>query len=162
LLIFAVVFALTRSDPAPSSLATSPIPDETQDPTDEPVLASTPSQPQVPVVAQSFRTPSGNIGCYVDAELARCDIVERSWEPPPPPQVCELDWGGALSVDVDGTVGFVCAGDTTNDPASPELAYGDTIRVGAFRCDSAETGVTCAHETFGHGFTMSRSRYVMF
>ena len=62
-----------------------------------------------------FETPSHNIGCYLSAHDARCDIREHSWSPPPEPRYCikaGVDWGGGLAVGPHRAE-FVCAGDTT-------------------------------------------------
>src|SRR5882724_6041080 len=48
-----------------------------------------------------FETPSHNIGCYVSAHDARCDIRERDWSPPPEPRSCKkigLDYGQGIVV----------------------------------------------------------------
>src|SRR5690349_1137618 len=37
---------------------------------------------------QRFRLPSGNIGCFVDATGARCDIAQHDWTGPPKPASC--------------------------------------------------------------------------
>ena len=111
----------------------------------------------------AFRAPSGNIGCeLVTTQVARCDIHEHSWSPPPKPADCDLDWGFGLQVATSGQAGFVCAGDTAVDPASPVLAYGQRARQGTFVCESAETGVTCTNEATGRGFFLSRESYRFF
>jgi len=107
-----------------------------------------------------FETPSGNIGCYVDRSGARCDIRERSWNPPPAPASCELDYGQGLTLDADGA-GFVCAGDTALG-AKASLAYGSSSQRGRFLCDSEEAGVTCTDVTTGAGFFISRQGYRVF
>jgi hypothetical protein len=97
-----------------------------------------------------FRSPSGNIGCYILDGTARCDINHRTWSPPPHPSSC--------SKEVD----FVCAGDTALDPSGHPLAYGATDSVGAFRCASATTGMTCTEVHTGHGFFISIQSYRIF
>ena len=108
-------------------------------------------------VDRNISLPSGNIGCYLTAESVRCDIAERSWEPPPRPPDCELDWGQGVVLDERGTQ-FVCAGDTVLG-AEEILEYGDAIEVGPFQCSSATTGVTCRDVRDGHGFSLARSGY---
>ena len=111
----------------------------------------------------AFRAPSGNIGCeLVATQVARCDIRDHSWAPPPKPADCDLDWGFGLQVATTGQAGFVCAGDTAVDPASPVLTYGQRARQGSFVCESAETGVTCTNEATGRGFFLSRESYRIF
>jgi len=104
-----------------------------------------------------FRTPSGNIGCYLDAGGARCDISRRSWNPPPAPASCELDYGQGLTLGRDGA-GFVCAGDTTLG-APAILPYGAAAQRGSFRCESEEAGVTCTDVGGAAGFFISRQSY---
>lgn len=108
-----------------------------------------------------FVTPSKNIGCFVSAESARCDIVTKSWKAPPQPADCDLAWGNGMSVTADGEAAVVCAGDTVLG-ASQVLPYGEAVRVGDLVCTSAETGVRCADEPSGHGFTLSRQAYALF
>src|SRR5215204_4295943 len=40
-----------------------------------------------------FVAPSGNVSCMIDADWARCDIIDRDWSPPPRPADCEFDYG---------------------------------------------------------------------
>ncbi len=108
-----------------------------------------------------FVTPSKNIGCFMSADSARCDIAKKSWKAPPQPADCDLDWGNGLSVDADGRAAFVCAGDTVMG-GSQTLPYGESVRVGDLVCSSAETGVRCTDEPSGHGFRLSRQSYDLF
>jgi hypothetical protein len=110
----------------------------------------------------SFRAPSSNIGCEVDANNTRCDIRERSWAPPPKPAGCDLDWGQGIQISGADKPQFVCAGDTSLDPAASVLAYGQRTRQGSIVCESAPAGVTCTNEASGHGFFLSRDTYRIF
>jgi hypothetical protein len=92
---------------------------------------------------------------------ATCDLRERSWEPPPPPADCELDYGQGTYVDDTGA-GLTCAGDTPFVPDSPVLAYGTGWVLGDVRCVSARDGVTCENTATGRGFAVSRDRYQLF
>jgi hypothetical protein len=114
------------------------------------------------VSLKSFKSPTGNIGCMLDASYARCDIRERSWPQPPKPGNCDLDWGNALAVSAGRPGTIVCAGDTVFDPAAPVLPYGQRTRQSSIVCASAESGVTCTHEASGHGFFLSRDSYRLF
>ena len=122
---------------------------------------STPRTTTRTVRLTEFQTPSHNIGCYLDASSARCDISQKSWTPPPKPADCELDWGGGLSVDPRSS-GVVCAGDTVLDASAPVLAYGEASEAGDFVCVSDQTGMTCTHRPSGHGFQLSRQSYKLF
>lgn len=112
----------------------------------------------------SFRSPTGNIGCMLVGPLARCDIVTRSWSPPPRPADCPhiVDYGQGLEVSPSGAARFVCAGDTVRDPASSALPYGVASRKGPFLCTSRATGMTCVSRASGHGFTLSIQGYQVF
>lgn len=113
------------------------------------------------VASYDFVTPSKNIGCFMSADSARCDIAKKSWKAPPQPADCDLAWGNGLSVDADGRAAFVCAGDTVMG-GSQTLPYGESVRVGDLVCSSAETGVRCTDEPSGHGFRLSRQSYDLF
>lgn len=111
----------------------------------------------------AFLSPTGNIGCQMLDGFARCDILQRSWSPPPHPASCsrEVDYGQGLEVGATGKAGFVCAGDTARDPNSPPLRYGYASVEGKIACVSAFTGMTCTSAD-GHGFFISRQRYRIF
>lgn len=113
----------------------------------------------LPVSAQAtgFKSPSGNIHCYLDANYgpyARCDItyVDR---PPRTPTYCDLDYGQAFGVDERSRGEALCAGDTVKDDRNPVLNYGSSISQGGITCVSEETGMSCENAR-GHGFTLSR------
>lgn len=106
--------------------------------------------------AGPFRSPSGNIGCYIDAAWgARCDIRVRSWPTPKRPPSCDLDFGQGVQVGRRGRATFVCAGDTALG-AGPRLAYGSSLRQGDFRCTSRSSGMRCENIRTRHGFVLSR------
>jgi len=110
----------------------------------------------------SFRSPSGNIGCYVFGQGARCDIRNHDWTAPPKPPSCDVDWGQGLAVDRHGRAGYVCAGDTALDPSSPTLGYGDKIKRGRFKCVSKQSGIKCVNKRNEHGFKISVQRAKLF
>src|SRR6478672_2266367 len=99
-------------------------------------VAGTPATPAA-ASAGAFRSPSGNIGCFIDATGARCDIARRDWSPPPKPASCSLDFGQGITI-AGGRAHFVCAGDTTLG-ATRVLAYGHTIPAGRYACASARS-----------------------
>jgi hypothetical protein len=108
----------------------------------------------------SFSTPSGNIGCVMDPEYVRCDIRDRSWDSPPAPSSCELDFGQGIELANETRSHLVCAGDTTLG-AEDTLEYGETSKVGPYRCVSAAAGMTCQAES-GHGFFLSKETYELY
>lgn len=109
---------------------------------------------------QQFQSPSGNIGCFIDASGARCDIGQRSWAPPPKPASCDLDYGNGIEVSSDHA-DFVCAGDTTLG-SGPPLPFGSSAQRGVFICESASTGMTCHETRHGHGFFLARESFRLF
>jgi hypothetical protein len=111
--------------------------------------------------AERFQSPTRNIGCAITKQGVRCDIGERSWDPPPKPRSCELDWGHGLQLRRRGSARFVCAGDTTLG-VGRVLRYGSSIRVGRFRCVSRRKGIRCANSRNRHGFFLSRARVEWF
>jgi len=103
----------------------------------------------------NFRSPSGNIGCALDGDLARCDIAKRDWSPPPKPASCESDYGQGLRISRSGSRGrFVCAGDSALS-GRRTLRYGSSLRRGSITCTSRLSGVICKNRR-GHGFRISR------
>ncbi|MEA2332511.1 MAG: hypothetical protein QOH58_2649 [Thermoleophilaceae bacterium] len=105
--------------------------------------------------ATFFKTPSGNIGCVISKSVARCDISEKAWTPPPKPASCPVDWGNGLVVSRRGSARFTCAGDTVLG-GQRVLGYGDDISRGRFRCVSRRNGVRCVNTRNEHGFKLSR------
>ncbi len=115
-----------------------------------------------------FQSPSHNIGCVIvrgghgaGGGGARCDIAEHTWQAPPKPHSCDLDYGNGLEVDKHGKGHFVCAGDTVLGQG-PVLNYGDAINFGHYKCKSKTSGVRCRNRKSGHGFKLSRERAVRF
>jgi hypothetical protein len=120
-------------------------------------------EPSRIVHLETFRSPSGNIGCVMFDGGARCDIRKRDWSPPVRPANCskEVDFGQGLQVSSHGEASFVCAGDTALDPTASALAYGTASRIGASECISRTGGVTCVNQA-GHGFFISIQSYRIF
>jgi hypothetical protein len=124
--------------------------------------ADPPSDPSGPAeFGTSFTSPTGNVGCFIDATAVRCDIAERDWAPPPRPADCEFDYGQGISMSPGDPPAFVCAGDTTLGGGDP-LPYGHSVSAGSLRCDSTEAGMTCRDGNTGHGFTVARQGYQIF
>jgi hypothetical protein len=111
-----------------------------------------------------FRSPTGNIGCVIAEGIARCDIQNRNWSPPPRPRSCfgDTGYGQGLLVGTTGRAHFVCAGDTALNPSGSALPYGRDSKVDGFTCHSASDGITCASNRTGRGFLLNRERYRIF
>jgi hypothetical protein len=110
----------------------------------------------VPAVAsaklETFRSPSGKIGCmfFRDAQT---------------PSSVRCDWRGggdhAVFVEKTGKGRKIGVTDTVMDPGAPVLDYGKTRRFGSLKCTSRKTGMTCKNSG-GHGFTVSVERRKVF
>jgi len=112
--------------------------------------------------ATAFRSPSGNIGCFIDTSLGvRCDIAERNWSPPAKPASCDLDYGQGVSVFRSRRARFVCAGDTALNQARV-LRYGQRITRGAYTCTSRTDSMRCNWSHGKHGFRLSRQAYRLY
>ena len=109
---------------------------------------------------ETFRMPSGNIGCsYARAvRVLRCDIL--SGLRPEPRRRCELDWTG-LTLAGRGRAAPQCAGDTAYDVRAPVLQYGRGWRRGTISCRSTRDGLRCVN-LLGRGFFLSRQRWRVF
>ncbi len=110
---------------------------------------------------KGFVSPTHNIGCVMDKQAVRCDIRDHSWQSPPKPKYCDVDYGGGVAVGQKGKASFVCAGDTTLE-AGPVLAYGESVSKGRFRCTSMEAGMRCVNKRDGHGFLLSKQSVKLF
>ncbi|BBZ17090.1 hypothetical protein MGAD_14250 [Mycolicibacterium gadium] len=108
-----------------------------------------------------FISPTGNVACMIVMDLARCDIIDRDWSPPPRPADCEFDYGHGIEIVAGQPASFVCAGDTVFG-ADEVLPYGDAITAGPLRCESADSGITCRDADTGHGFTIALDAYQLF
>jgi hypothetical protein len=112
----------------------------------------------IPVASASaykgFETPSGNIGCLLTEQGARCDIRQHDWPNPKKPRSCEFDYG-SIEVHAHGRGGYGCISDSVMGIGGV-LGYGESIRKGRFECTSEEAGVRCVNRRNGHGFFLSR------
>jgi hypothetical protein len=155
---------LGQSGPSPSpggSTASGP----TSTPPASPSTTSIAGLPAVTAVRSEevgklikFQTPSKNIGCIADGTFLRCDIVNRSWNPPEKPADCTLDYGQGVEIR-DGRTQFVCAGDTALDPTAPVLPYNQAVRSGDIVCVSTNTHLACRDTVTGHGFSLSKDAF---
>lgn len=139
-----------------TTTATAPAGDGSSDaPAEEPVESSIEPTGKLTFLL----SPSSNIGCAAAPVSVRCDIIERDWEPPPPPgEPCSLDYGNGIAVGESGPATFTCAGDTVFDPRAPVLEYGEYVDLYGYRCTSSEQAMTCENLETGNGFELSRER----
>ena len=122
---------------------------------------ATPAPVVSSVTEAFFRTPSRNIVCGLSPDTVRCDIIRKTWTPPPKPATCEFDWANGLYIDA-GETGITCAGDTVIGEAGQTLEYGNGLRSGTVMCDSESIGITCTDEKTGHGFKLASAAYELF
>src|SRR5690625_3407086 len=153
-----VVDALTR-DGGQSQEQAAPPPPATDDSTGEGGLVDESGEETEPPAAadtESFTTPSGNIGCTIDEERARCVVESFDYSPPEAPDDCSMaEWGGIVVANHEGA-GFSCT--PADFPAEAEqLDYGQTLSAHGMTCSSEETGVTCRSDETGAAFSVARA-----
>ena len=113
-----------------------------------------------------FETPSGNIGCevdtFVDGVAVNCQITQRNGSAiMPRPGSCGASWGHAFAVEQTGPARMVCAPVYGPFQITNPLPYGQTVDLGAVKCSSEKTGLTCRNDE-GHGFFLSRRQQRIF
>jgi hypothetical protein len=112
-----------------------------------------------------FRSPSGNIECLfltAPSHDLLCKIRQASYTKALQDDCIardSLDWHGFL-LGATTKAHVVCSGGIlyTGAPRYVTLAYGKTMRHGAFTCVSRRTGVTCT-DGHAHGLFVSRDSY---
>jgi hypothetical protein len=115
-----------------------------------------------PLSTLSFSTPSKNIDCVYmenerDVPSLRCQTRFDLKPLPPKPADCDLDWGGGLTLENNGRVAVVCAGDTVAGDYTT-LAYGRAWEKNGLRCVASRSGLTCKSRN-GKGFFLSRGSW---
>jgi hypothetical protein len=120
-----------------------------------------------------FKSPSGNINCFIfgSPSAADCIVRQASWPvDPPKPSSCDLDWA-PNELELSNRHAHVggCRGDVgplcyTGNGRCSTLAYGHSITAGVIRCSSSTAGITCRSTTGVHrpGFLAARERYVLY
>ena len=108
-----------------------------------------------------FSSPSRNIGCYMTTSDVRCDVDVYTYTPTKKPATCDFAWGPSFGVATAGRGHFRCVSDTVGG-STRILRYGRSITIGAFRCTSRSTDMTCVNTGNGHGFRASRIAYRLF
>ena len=96
-----------------------------------------------------FHSPTGNISCEVTSKDPRGTYAYcQSFRPV---QSVRMGRRGHSKV----CKGWKCVGDPPSN--SFELGYGESVRVGPFRCFSRTTGVSCGLIGTDRGFTIARA-----
>ncbi|MDT5146898.1 MAG: hypothetical protein QOC58_1543 [Mycobacterium sp.] len=98
----------------------------------------------------AFTATSGKASCMTDAKHSGAALVclVTLTNPPPRPDTAYGDWKGGW-VDFDGTT--LQVGASRGDPGpfvngnGPELAKGDTLSFGDYRCRTDEAGLFCVN-----------------
>jgi hypothetical protein len=116
--------------------------------------------------SRGFQTPSDNIHCVVseisdNVSQLRCDLTENTAPIPVKPKECNLDWGNAFAMNVEGEAQRVCHGDIVYNPNRPVLQYGKRFRYLGYSCISKTTGLICTNRD-GRGWELSRSKQRLF
>ncbi len=111
-------------------------------------------------ILPGFRSPSGNIQCFVVRSLY-CSIDKANYRARFEAS-CDLDWHG-FQLNAANRARSYCTSNAaynmgTARPNNAKLAYGKSFRHGVFTCLSRITGVTCRNRT-GHGLFVSRQAY---
>lgn len=108
-----------------------------------------------PSTVRWFHSPSGNIECEVASHDVRgtyayCQTFR-------PLQTARLSASGHTSVCARGPCSI------GNGPENAtNLPYGQSLRVGIFRCTSSAAGVRCVVIASGHGFRIAREGVTTF
>jgi hypothetical protein len=92
----------------------------------------------------------------------RCDVLQRTWEVPPPPADCSQSYGTGAVLVGSGKGQLSCVGDTVSDPSLSVLDYGQGVRFGEMICVSKESGMRCENPRTGHGFNVARASFDLF
>jgi hypothetical protein len=110
----------------------------------------------------AFKTPTGNIVCFLGNENVECVI--KSGLNPAPPKKAVCDGGDPVSNRVNLLAdGIAAPTDCAGDPGplvfeadAKELADGTTMVKGEIGCVVFRFGLVCANSK-GHGFFLSRA-----
>ena len=113
----------------------------------------------------AFEAPDGNINCEFLAGsgsdptgTVRCDISDKTWQPPAKPASCQGDWGEGLGLADRATM--LCITDTVRgQSSSAALPSGTAIRFAPFTCSNGPAGMNCVNTVTGSGFLIGQERY---
>ncbi len=146
---------VTGGDRQAESVPAPPVPAETEDGGGDELVTGETEAP-ADGAAEAFVTPSGNIGCTIDEERARCIIRSGDFEPPQAPDSCEMEeWGSIIVANREGA-GFSCT-EASFPVGGDTLEYGESVSAHGMRCESTERGVRCESEETGAGFLLARA-----
>jgi hypothetical protein len=111
-------------------------------------------------VLPGFRSPSGNIRCFVVDKLY-CSIKRSAYGGGLQAR-CDLDWHG-FELSRAAKAKVYCTSNAPYDmgkqrPSNRILQYGKSFHRGSFTCSSRVTGITC-HNRNGHGLFVSRQAW---
>lgn len=118
-------------------------------------------------VLPGFRSPSGNIKCYYNAQglgsagttpELTCSLDHADYGLKLQHRCAAGDWHGFTLTPKQRPAIFCPGGASGDHPAYRTLPYGSSWQRGAFTCSSRVTGVTCRNRA-GHGLFVSRQAY---
>lgn len=101
----------------------------------------------------SFRTPTGNIGCTIEAERTECSVLSLSDSGNRTANALIIEDGEVYTTRINGRPAWVAA--TNSDEYV--LQYGETITFENVICLSEQEGLTCQDSITGAGGTLNRS-----
>ena len=114
--------------------------------------------------ADSFQSPSGNIGCYLDSEgstaVVECEIRDHTFAAPTRPTPCMGGFGNLIILRQGSAPTMPCHSDSALG-SGPPLQYGQRRSLNALSCDSEMSGMTCTDSSTGHYFRLSTESYEM-
>jgi len=91
-----------------------------------------------------FVSPSRNLWCVISIRMTRCQSSQL-------PHTARLSTRGAMTT----CNGPTCLLPGSQPPNAAVLPYGRALSVGAFRCGSQPTGMTCTLRRSARGFTIN-------
>ena len=140
-----------------------------------------PTQTKSPVNGNGepmFKSPSGNVGCWLGqpfGDYIECEVFGATFMPPTSMiTACEqkatvefnchygtavLKKSGKPELGLHGDVPPPFTVATDDGVNIPKLAYGEVAKFGSFACLSAKDGITCWNPSTHHGFKISRNTY---
>jgi hypothetical protein len=107
---------------------------------------------------ETFRSPTGVIGCGYGYGVLRCDVAGGLVPKPARPKTCESSWAVGYQLHKTGTATVSCPSDTLmGDKTASVIAYGSSWKRGPFQCTSSASGFRCKNAD-GHGFMLAKGK----